>query len=270
MRRVSYTSFVFKSHRGFTVFCVLVAATFEFLVIKAITTADLASMLPGFLSQLPERFQMIVNENLISQLTVSGGAAFGFSHPIMIVLLAINAVSIPARHVSGSIEDGSMEVLLAHPFGRTRLVLSLWAATGVANLLVICGGLMGCVAALAVFHGLAAGFIVRLLAMGANLWLLFLLVQSVSMLASVYGGKGSKPAAWTAVIVMTFYVVHFLTPLWDALRVTTRFNVFTYYQPQKLVLGEGSFGRDVLVLAVLTCICLLLSIHQFNRRDIPG
>jgi ABC-2 type transport system permease protein len=270
MRQVSYPSLVLKTHGGFGIFCVLVAGALEFLVIKAVTTIDGTSMVAGLLSQLPDRFRMIVNENLISQLTVGGGAAFGFSHPIMMVLLAINAVSIPARHVSGGIEDGSMELLLAHPIGRTRFVLSLWAAAGAVNLAVICGGLAGSVLALAVFHGLAGGLVLKLLGVGANLWVLFLLVQSVAMLASVYGGKGSKPALWTAVVAMTFYVIHFLTPLWDALRVTMRCNIFTYYQPQKLMSGEGSVGRDMLVLAAAASICLLLSIHQFNRRDIPG
>lgn len=270
MLQTSYPSLVVRTHRGFGIFCVVVAGALEFLVIKAISTTDITSMLPMLLSQLPERFRMVVNENLISQLTLGGGAAFGFSHPIMMVLLAINAVSIPARHVSGAIEDGSMELILAHPIPRTRLLLSLWGATAVVNLLVVCGGLFGSILALAVFHGLGGGFLVKLLGIGANLWVLFLLVQSVAMLASAYGGKGSKPALWTAVVVMTFYVMHFLTPLWDALEVTKPLNIFSYYQPQKLMSGGGDIGRDVLVLAALTGVCLLLSVHQFNRRDIPG
>jgi ABC-2 type transport system permease protein len=270
MRQVSYPSIVFRTHRGFGIFSILVAGTLQFLVIKAITTIDTTPILPAFMSQLPERFRMIINENLISQLTVEGGAAFGFSHPIMMVLLAINAVSIPARHVSGEIEDGTMEFLLAHPVGRMRLLLSLWVVTGLINLFVVCGALLGSVTALTVFHRVSGGVLVKLLEIGANLWVLFLLVQSVAMLSSTYGGKGSRPALWTAVVVLTFYVLHFLTPLWDALRVTTRINIFTYYQPQKLMFDQGSFGQDILVLAVLTGICLSLALHQFSRRDIPG
>lgn len=270
MRQVSYPSLVFKTHRGFGIFSILVAGTLQFLVIKAITTIDATSIPPAFISQLPERFRMIINENLISQLTVDGGAAFGFNHPIMMVLLAITAVSIPARHVSGEIEDGTMELLLAHPVGRVRLLLSLWAATGVMTLLIVCGALLGSVTGMTVYHTVSGGLVVKLLEIGVNLWLLFLLVQSVALLASTYGTKGSRPAMWTAVVVMTFYVLHFLTPLWDALRVTTRFNIFTYYQPQKLMFGQGRFGHDILVLAALTGICLFLALHQFNRRDIPG
>jgi len=266
----SYASLVFRGHRSFVLFSASIVALLQFLIIKAITTVDADSMTSLFFSQLPERFRLVVNETLISRMTVEGAAAFGFNHPIVIILVAIIAVSVPTRHVSGEIENGVMELLLAHPVGRVRLALSLWVSAAGMTLIVVVGALVGSIIGVMVFHVASGAFVVRLIEIALNLWVLAVLIETVALLVSVWGTRGSRPGLWTAVTVLTFYVLHFLTPLWDVLQPTTPFNLFTYYQPHKLVIGESNFGGDVLVLVAVTAVFLTLAVHRFHTRDIPG
>jgi ABC-type transport system involved in multi-copper enzyme maturation permease subunit len=61
----------------------------------------------------------------------------------------------------------------------------------------------------------------------------------------------------------------FLAQLWSKLSFTNYFNIFNYYQPQKIMLGQGSTSRDILVLFLLTLVCLGLSLRHFGKRDVP-
>lgn len=71
-------------------------------------------------------------------------------------------------------------------------------------------------------------------------------------------------------ITLVFYLFHYLSSLWDTLSFTKPYNFFTYYQPEDLMTGRRSFALHFAVLFSLILICLLVSLFQFNRRDIPG
>jgi ABC-2 type transport system permease protein len=270
MKGPSYISLVMKHHRGFAVFSGIVAASLQFLVIKAITSIDADTVSSLILSQLPERFRMMINETLISRMTVEGAAAFGFNHPIVMVLVAINAVAVPAKHISGEIESGTMELLLSHPVRRVKLFFSMWSAAAAINLFVVVGALLGSLTAVTAAGVLSRSLAGRLVGIALILWLLSLVVTALAALASAWATRGARPVLWVAVVVLTLYVIHFLTPLWGFLEIMIPFNIFTYYQPQKLMFGEASFGRDALVLAGVTLVLLAAAAHRFQTRDIPG
>jgi len=261
---------VYRAHRGFVVFAGAAAGILQFLIIRAITGVDTGGLLPAVVSQLPERFRLMVNETLISRMSVEGAAALGFNHPIVMVLLAICSVSVAARHLSGGIEDGSMEVVLAHPVGRVRLIVSLWAAGAALNLAIVACALAGSLAATALFGTLEPRAIGKLAGLALNLWLVSLVMESASFLVSAVAMKGARTGLWTASVLLAFYVVHFLTPLSNALRFVVPVNVFTYYQPHKLMLGERNLWENVVVLAAVTGACLSVAALRFAKRDIPG
>lgn len=78
----------------------------------------------------------------------------------------------------------------------------------------------------------------KLAGIALNLWLVSLVMGAASFLVSAIATRGARTSLWTASVLLAFYVVHFLAPLWDALRIIVPVNVFTYYQPHKLMLGE--------------------------------
>lgn len=270
MPGLAYTSLIVKTHRGFVVFAVLVAAALQLLVVRAITSVDVGSFLPAIFNQMPERLRLMVSETLIARMGLEGAVAFGFNHPIMMTLLVINSIAVPARHISGDIEDGGMEILLAHPVSRTRLLLTLWATGAFLNLAVVCGALAGSLGGLAVFQSGDPRLAGRLVGIAANLWMLSVFIGTAALLASTLAVKGQRSALWVAVTVLGFYVLNFLRALWDVLRFTVPVNFFSYYQPQKLMFDEASWRFDVGVLGALTAACLALSVGVFRRRDIPG
>ena len=109
---------------------------------------------------------------------------------------------------------------------------------------------------------------VKLIQIGFNLWLFFVLILSYTLLIATFGKKGSKAGNISAVITLVFYLLHFLSQLWSTIEFTIPFNVFTYYEPQKLMFGQGNIILDTAVLGSLIIVCLFLSAWQFNTRDI--
>jgi len=270
MNELCYPLFIWKDHRGLVIFSVIVIATLQFLIIELMATIDIAPIVTTILQQLPPQMQVLFDEGLLTRLSVNGAAAFGFDHPLVLTLMAVNAIIIPTRHIAGEIEDGTLELLLAYPFKRAKLLISLWISTNLILLIIVIGGWLGSLAAVALFSNLTFDLLIRILQIGCNLWLLFALITSYTLLISTFGNEGSGTGIRSAAITLVFYFLYFLSTLWDSISFIKPFNIFTYYQPQKLMFGQRSFGLHVGVLLVLIGICLTISLKQFNRRDIPG
>jgi ABC-type transport system involved in multi-copper enzyme maturation permease subunit len=93
--------------------------------------------------------------------------------------------------------------------------------------------------------------------------------MSYTLLIAVFAKTGSRAGNYAAVLTLVFYLLYFLNQLWDAIKFSGPFNIFSYYEPQKLMFGKANFLLDCSVLTILIISCFLLSRWQFIRRDIP-
>jgi ABC-type transport system involved in multi-copper enzyme maturation permease subunit len=270
MSKFTYPLFIWKNHRGLVIFSLIFITAMQFLIIRLITTFDTVSIVSAIMDQLPPQIRMFLTQEFLTVLSVEGAAAFGFNHPLVLTVLAINAIILPTRDLAGEIENGTMELLLSYPLRRTTLLFSLWISGSVLFLAIIGGGFVGSITAISIFYQLNFHFFLKLLQIVFNLWLLFVLIFSFTLLLATFGREGSKTGARAAAITLVFYLLHFLSAIWETLKFTRPFNIFTYYQPAKLMFELESVWVNVFVLTVLTGICLTASLRQFNRRDIPG
>lgn len=270
MVRLSYPLFLWKNHYRFAVFSAIVIAALQFFIIWLITTLDYAPIFAAFLQQLPPRVQVLFDSQFFTAFSVKGALAFGLIHPLVLILMAINAINIPGRHITGEIETGTLELLLAYPVKRTRLILTLWLSACVNLFLIVVVALVGSFSAVVIFHKFTPDLLLRMVQIITNLWLLFVLVMSYTLVIATFGKEGSKTGACSGGLLLVIYFIYYLSTLWPAIAFTKPANIFTYYQPQKIILGHWSFGMNVQILGLLIVICLILSIIQFNRRDIPG
>ena len=267
---MSYFYFIWKSHRSFLLFSIIVIALFQFLILKLVTTIDYSAIIINLLEQLPAFVRAMFGEDFISMLTVEGAAAFGLNHPLVLVILSIGAIAIPSRHIAGEAETGTLELVLSFPVKRTQLLLDLYISAGVFLFLIILCALCASAISISIFHQLKFVLFVKMLKIGCNLWLLFVFIMSLTMVLSSFEKEENKVSIRVAGIVLVFYLLHYLSALWEAIEFTKPFNIFTYYQPEDLITGQRSFLLHFMVLSFLILLCLLVSPYQFNRRDIPG
>ena len=195
--------------------------------------------------------RVFLQESFFSTLTYDGAAAFGFNHPLVLALLVITAVNIPVHHITRELDSGTLELLLAHPFKRSAFLLSLWLSGSLILLLIIVAAMIGSLTSFILFHHLTSDIFIHIVQISINLWLLIVLIFSYTTLIAVFGKMGSKAGNFSAIITLVFYLLSFLSQVWDAPDFTRSFNIFSYYEPQKLMFNKGNFTLDILVLSAL-------------------
>lgn len=270
MIRLLYPKVIWKSYRGLILFSSIFIALMQFLILLIITTIDYAPIFEAFVNQLPSQIRLFFMAEFFQTFSPEGAAAFGFNHPLVISVMAISAIVIPARHIAGEAETGTLEVLLSYPVERWRHVFTVWFSSAMVLIFIVICGWIGSFLAISIFHKFSEQIVFGMLKIGLNLWLLFLLVSSFTLLISTYSKESGKTGLRSAAITLVFYLLHVLSGMWDVLSFIKPFNIFEYYPPLKLMFGDSSFVLNSAILAALIIICLALAIQQFNRRDIPG
>ena len=266
---MGYIRLIWRNNRGFAIFSMIFITLMQFLILYLITTFDTMAIVSAIFDQIPEKMRIFLDDSFFSMLTLDGAAAFGFNHPLVLAVLAINAINIPVHHISRELETGTLELLLSHPFKRQSLILSLWISGCLILLAIIIAALVGSFSAIALFHQLSMGIFIKMLQIGFNLWMLFILIFTYTLLFVVFGKTGSKAGNISAFLTFGFYLLHFLAQLWSSIEFTKTFNIFNYYEPQALMFKQDNIILNSVVLVSLILVCLIISLWQFKRRDIP-
>jgi ABC-type transport system involved in multi-copper enzyme maturation permease subunit len=269
MIKLAYFRLVWRNNKAFAIFSMVFITLLQFLILYLVTTFDTKSIFSVILAQLPEAMRVFLQDSFFSMLNYDGAAAFGFNHPLVLALLVITAVNIPVHHISRELDSGTLELLLAHPFKRSSLIISLWISGGLILMLIIAAAMIGSLTSILLFHKLTSDIFIHIMQIGINLWLFIVLIFSYTTLIAVFGKTGSKAGNYSAIITFVFYLLSFLSQVWSKLGFTKPFNIFTYYEPQALMFNKGNFILDILVLIALILICYGISLTQFGKRDIP-
>lgn len=221
--------------------------------------------------------------------------SIGYVHPLMQAIFCIWAVGRASGAIAGEIDRGTMELLLAQPIPRYRIVL--------AHLMVDCLTIP-----LLCFSLLAGTYLGTWL-----VWPIKVPERVEPELLSVYPGQFG-PALWNVAALIfavsgytmwlsavnrfrwrtlgiavyaTFlmFLINVVGQLWDVLKPLRPFTVFYYYQPQQIILKQKwtvDFGMvwnggqplcSVNVMVVLLTVGIIgygMAFWTFCRRDLPA
>lgn len=269
MNSILYLKYILKSHRGFLIFSAIFIALVQFMLIEIFTGMDTKPFITSVFELMPEKFRILIGEQFFSHLTVDGAAAFGFNHPMILAIFAIVVISITTKHIAGEIEKGTMELMLSLPIKRTYFVFRLWFISALITLFLIAFALFGAYLGVSIFGEFTYDFMFKISKIGISLWFLIILIMSFSLMISTFEREASKAVGKSSIVIIIFYFLDFLSTAWEPLAFTKTFNIFTYYQPQKLMFGNRHLIDNLPVLCILIILCLGISVWQFNRRDIP-
>jgi len=183
------------------------------------------------------------------------------------ILLSIWPILAGARMVRGEEERGTMDVLLATPESRTRLLLEKVGALVIAMLVIAVFFALGVVGGEAALGGGHVNFVSALLA-GLNLSLIAFFFGMVALLLSQVTSSRQAAAGWTSglLILFTFLVMasreisgswlQYLSP------------IYYYDLNRPLIPGYPNQPLAALLLIALCVLCLVGSLILFARRDI--
>ena len=201
--------------------------------------------------------------------TFKGTVAFGYFHPVVVVLTAVVAIYF-ATEPAHEVEAGLVDITLARSVPRhviiTRSLLLAGGAVLVAALLMAAGTWAGLrLFASPSFDAPSAS---------TSAWLLLHLVA----VAVCFGALGLAVAAgarrWStafttaALAAVVLYLVDFLAIGWPLMRSIAWISPFHYYPALNIVAGEAPLLRNVAILLATSGILSAYAYWRFNRRDL--
>jgi ABC-2 type transport system permease protein len=235
--------------------------------------------------------------------------SIGYVHPLLQTMLCVWAIGRAAGAIAGELDRGTMELLLAQPVARFRVILAhgcvdlltipvlclfLWAGTWLGDWLV---------GPIQVNPAQTEAFPVPILARPqaidpdllrltpadvgpalVNVAALVFAVTGYTMWLSAAGRFRSRVLGTAVLITLVQFLINLVGQLWEALAFLRPLTVFYYYQPQQVILSR-SWTVDFNVwnggqplwhvpgAAVLFAVGLagyLMALWVFTRRDLPA
>jgi len=198
--------------------------------------------------------------------TPQGYLAFGFGHPLFLVLSLSLCVAMGAGAVAQDVETGRAELLYTAPVSRTRIVVARMGALAVAEVVVLgasaAGGLIG--STLSPSMSAVSSFVVlRILVQYIPL---ALLVAAAGLLASVVCRTRGAAVAATTGLVAGSYVINVIALLWTPIASIRHVDPFFYFQPTAA--AKAVDWAHVAVLGVTAAAVLAIAVVLLGRRDL--
>jgi beta-exotoxin I transport system permease protein len=225
-------------------------------------------------------------------------------HPLVQAIICIWAIGRAGGAVAGEIDRGTMELLLAQPIARKKLILAhlLVDATVIP---LLCASLMAGVqigtAIIGtftvqpdVYHAVRMKppnplptYTVDPAVVRPGMWnaaALAFAVSGYTMWLSSAGRSRTRVLGLAIMVTLVQFLVNVIGQLWPGLAFLRPFSVFYYYQPQAINLkgawtvdpGLAWFGRPlvsvnvILVLALVGAMGYAMALRTFVRRDVPA
>jgi ABC-2 type transport system permease protein len=229
----------------------------------------------------------------------------GYVHPTMQTLFCIWAIGRAAGAIVGEIDRGTMELLLAQPLPRSRVILahflvdlivipllalSMWGGTYLGTYLVGPIELSSKELETLPFKVSVNPEMLRIdpAAFGPALWNVGALIFAISgytIWLSARGRFRARTLGIAVLVTLLQFLVNVLGQLWEPVAMLRPFTVFFYFQPQVIILSQkwtvdlGTVWNDgrpwfsVNVLVVLFSVGglgYLMALRKFVRRDLPA
>lgn len=201
-------------------------------------------------------------EDIASPHGYLGSTVFGILGPVLTVILAIGT---GARAIAGDEEAGNLELLIAHPVSRTRVVLHRALALGVVLALA---GLVVLVAILMLRGPIDLGLpLAHIAAASLQLALLAAVFGAFAILTgSIVGRRGLVIGVSTVLAVVT-YLANGLAPQVESIAWLQRISPWYWFDGTG-TLRDGLDLANALLLLGVALAFVAGAVVAFNRRDV--
>jgi hypothetical protein len=193
--------------------------------------------------------------------------AFGFNHPLFLVLTLAVAVSIGSGSVAADVETGRAELLYVRPVPRTRILLARLALWAPAQLVVVAGALAGSQAGALLAPDLRAAGPLRVGWVAFQYLPLASVVAGAAFAASARARTRSGAMAATVGLVTAAWLLNFVSLVWSPLDAARWATPFGYYEPL-VVADEGPAWWKAGILVSLATVLFADAVRNLSRRDL--
>ena len=247
---------------------------FPWIYISLSAQIQMSAFQDVLLRAIPQEWQKLSGVPFSEVATHTGRVALAFIDPVVVLAATVWGITRGSDAVSGQLERGTMEMVLAAPVGRVAVFLTQALATTLAALLLAGVLLLGVTTAVA--FGPWAGEVepVRFVPAAANVFGLMVCMAGITACVSA-----ADSHRWRTIgILCGFYVFSILAKLVgrmsESLSWVGYLSVFNAYEPQRLVFGGYEswqlLARYDGVLVGIGLAAYVLGAVIFARRDLPA
>lgn len=249
-------------------------AAFPWLYLSLSAQIDMPAFQNVLLKVIPENWQKLSGVPFSEVATYAGRVALAFVDPVVVLTATVWGITRGSDAVSGPLERGTMEMVLAAPVRRSAVFVTQALATTAAAA-VLCGVLLASVWSVVTF-GPWAGKVEpeRFVPAVGNVF--GLMVCMAGLTACVSAADSHR---WRTIGIMCgFYVTAILTKLVGRLSGVLGWvgylSVFNAYEPQRLVGGDAAAWQLLLrydaILLGIGLAAYAVGTWIFSRRDLPA
>jgi ABC-2 type transport system permease protein len=228
------------------------------------TIRDSAGDFEDILESIPPALRAISGRDVVDIASPVGYLNTQVFNLMAPLLLLVFAIGFGARTVAGEEQEGTLELVLAAPIPRWRLVTEKFAAmlagTVVLGVVLWVGLAMG---AQLVDMDLA---VTRIAGAVLSAVLLALVYGSVALAVGCLTAKRSIAVSVAVVLAVAAYLIDAFAPLVDSIDAVKGLSPFYYYGTSR-TLSSGIDPVDAAVLVFLTLVLLGVALVAFDRRD---
>jgi ABC-2 type transport system permease protein len=199
----------------------------------------------------------------------AGMATLGFFEPLPVMIVVQFAIYL-ATEPAGEIESGLVDLILARPLPRHRLITRSLVVMSLAI----------CVLSLAM--AATTGIALLTLAPAGARWpersTIVTLMAHLAAVGWCFGGVGLASAAWSrrrgaaqalvSVAAVTLYLLDVVAEAWPRVRGLGRLTPFHYFHGAAILTGTADVAGDLSVLLAIGLAATGLAYWQFHRRDL--
>jgi ABC-2 type transport system permease protein len=252
-----------RDHRASILGYGLGMALFGLMILFVFPTVEGMEGIGDTFDSFPPAFKSLFGMEGGNFLTLEGFLAIELFSlgPLVVAVYAVNAA---ANMIAGEEERGTLDLLLANPMPRWRLVLEKYGAVA-AGLLAVClltaAGLV--IGVLAVGQEISY---VGLVATSLSLLPLTLFFGTLTLLATAFLRRRAAVGVGLGLTVALF-LWNGLAPLKASLAPYRKISPFYLYEPSVTLGGRIPWG-DMGILLGLSAVLLGVSLWAFRRKDL--
>jgi ABC-type transport system involved in multi-copper enzyme maturation permease subunit len=192
--------------------------------------------------------------------------AFGFTHPLFLVLTLASAITVGVGAVAGDVENGRAEMLYTAPVRRSLIYDARTIACLLMELAVVAAAVIGAQIGRLISPDLSAVSALVPLRVAAQLLPLLLFFAALTFTISAASRTRGQAQGAAIAAAAGAYLVNLVSLLWSPIAFTAHVNPFHYFQATQAAVSVNM--TDVIVLLAASLVMFVAGHWQLERRDL--
>jgi len=228
----------------------------------------------SIIPEMGEQMKTLADLPLYEKMGIDMGSFEGFIASSVIgtltLMLGIYAIMTSTETLAGEEDRGTLELIVATPLSRWRIVSAKAAAVSVAALLILA------------IAGVPSAFVLRAIKTSVEIdvtpvqlfwatlsvWPLTVTLLMLGLFLGAYLPNRRTAALVVTVVFIASYLGEMLTGFVQSLDFAKPLSLFYYFDSTAAMFSQGAQPRDLAVLFGLAALFFVLALLSFQRRDI--